>query len=58
MTANYFRDLATRCRNSALECFDLSAKEEFRRLAGEFSAKADQLEGASGPSLSRDDGAR
>jgi hypothetical protein len=47
MTAKYFRDLAARCRKAARECFDLYAKEEFRRLAGEFSAKADELEGAS-----------
>ena len=44
MTASYFRALATRCRNAARECFDLFAKEEFRRLAGEFTAKADELD--------------
>jgi hypothetical protein len=45
MTASYFRALATRCRNAACECFDLCAKEEFRRLAGEFATKADELDG-------------
>ena len=50
MTASYFRDLAARCRKAARDCFDLYAKEEFRRLASEFSAKADELEGASGRS--------
>ena len=45
MTASYFRDLASRCRKAASECFDLYAKEEFRRLAREFSAKADELDG-------------
>jgi hypothetical protein len=50
MTAIYFRDLAARCRKAAHDCFDLYAKEEFRRLASEFSAKADELEGTSGRS--------
>jgi hypothetical protein len=45
MTASYFRDLASRCRKAARECFDLYGKEEFRRLASEFSAKADELDG-------------
>ncbi len=44
MTAAYFRSLASRCRKAAHECFDLFAKEEFRRLATEFNAKADELE--------------
>jgi hypothetical protein len=44
MTASYFRDLASRCRKSSRDCFDLFAKEEFRRLATEFSAKADELD--------------
>ena len=43
MTDSYFRDLASRCRKAARECFDLYAKEEF--LASEFSAKADELDG-------------
>jgi hypothetical protein len=40
----YFRSLAARCRTSARDCFDLFAKEEFRKLANEFEARADQLE--------------
>jgi hypothetical protein len=47
MTAIYFRNLAARCQKAARECFDLYAKEEFRRLAGEFTAKANELEGGS-----------
>jgi hypothetical protein len=44
MTANYFRALASRCRKVSHDCFDLYAKEEFRRLATEFNAKADELD--------------
>ena len=44
MTASYFRALADRCRNAARDCFDLYAKEEFRRLAQEFTSKAEELE--------------
>jgi hypothetical protein len=44
VTANYFRALASRCRTDARNCFDLYAKEEFRRLASEFDTKADELE--------------
>jgi hypothetical protein len=47
MTTIYFRDLAARCRKAARDCFDLYAKEEFRRLASEFSARADELEARS-----------
>jgi hypothetical protein len=46
MTASYFRELASRCRSAAVNCFDLSAKEEFRGLAREFDAKASELERA------------
>jgi hypothetical protein len=45
MTAIYFRTLAAQCRKAGRDCTDLFAKEEFRRLAGEFSTKADELEG-------------
>jgi hypothetical protein len=45
----YFRSLAARCRKSARECSDYFAKEEFRRLANEFDAKANQIEGSSLP---------
>ena len=44
MTANYFRALATRCRTASRDFSDLFAKEEFRQLATEFNAKADQLD--------------
>ncbi len=44
MTAAYFRSLASRCGKAAHDCFDLFAKEEFRRLATELNAKADELE--------------
>jgi hypothetical protein len=54
MSAKYFRDLAARCRNTARDCFDLYAKEEFRRLAGEFSAKADELDNSLRDRGSRD----
>ncbi len=47
MTANYFRSLAARCRTASRDCFDLFAKEEFRQLATEFNAKADELDYAS-----------
>jgi len=44
VTAEYFRALASRCRTDARDCFDLYAKEEFRRLAREFETKAEELE--------------
>ena len=44
MTIAYFRALAHRCQTAARDSFDLTAKEEFRSLAQEFNAKADQLE--------------
>ena len=40
----YFRRLAVRCFAASRDCFDLHAKEEFRKLAQEFTAKADELE--------------
>ena len=40
----YFRRLAARCLTAARQCFELQAKEEFRKLADEFSAKPDALE--------------
>ena len=39
----YFRELAVRCRKASYECFELRAKEESRKLAEEFRAKADAL---------------
>jgi hypothetical protein len=44
MTANYFRSLAARCRRASHDCFELSAKEEFRQLAAELNAKANELD--------------
>ena len=46
MTASYFRALAARCRTASHDCFDLLAKEEFRQLATEFNAKANELDDA------------
>jgi hypothetical protein len=40
----YLRRLAVRCLRASRDCFELCAKEEFRRLAEEFTAKADELE--------------
>jgi hypothetical protein len=39
----YFRHLAVRCHKASQECFELRAQEEFRKLAEEFTAKADAL---------------
>jgi hypothetical protein len=39
----YLRRLAVRCRKASRECFELRAQEEFRKLAEEFTAKADEL---------------
>jgi hypothetical protein len=44
MTANYFRTVAARCRTASRDSFDLFAKEEFRQLATEFTAKANELD--------------
>jgi hypothetical protein len=44
MTANYFRALAARCRTASRDSFDLFAKEEFRQLATEFNARANELD--------------
>jgi hypothetical protein len=38
------RSLAARCRTARDDCFDLFAREEFRQLATEFNAKADELD--------------
>jgi hypothetical protein len=45
MNGDYLRALAIQCRKAALDCCDLFAKEEFRRLASALRAKADQLDG-------------
>jgi hypothetical protein len=47
MTASYFRALAARCRTASRDAYDLFAKEEFRQLATEFNAKADELDPSS-----------
>ena len=44
MDDNYFRILARRCLEASRGCFDLQAKEEFRRLAEELARKADELD--------------
>ena len=44
ITASYFRTLAVRCLTVARDCYDHRAKEELRKLADEFTAKADDLE--------------
>jgi hypothetical protein len=44
MTANYFRTLAARCRAASRDSCDLFAKEEFRQLATEFTARANELD--------------
>ena len=44
MTDSYFLALATRCRAAARDCLDPYAKEEFRRLANEFEARAHEPE--------------
>jgi hypothetical protein len=44
MTASYFRALAARCRTASRDSFDLFAKEEFRQLATELNAKADEID--------------
>ena len=44
MTTSYFRSLAARCRTASHDSFDLFAKEEFRQLATEFTAKANELD--------------
>ena len=44
MTASYFRSLAARYRTASHDCSDLLAKREFRQLAMEFDAKANELD--------------
>ena len=43
MDASYFRALAARCLAASRNCFDLRAMEEFRKLADEFTQKAEEL---------------
>jgi hypothetical protein len=44
MDASYLRALAARCLAASRNCFDLRAVEEFRKLANEFTGRADELE--------------
>lgn len=44
MTASYLRTVAARCRTASRESFDLFAKEEFRQLATELNANAEELD--------------
>ena len=44
MSAAYFRALTSRCRKATRDCSDLYAKEDFRSLAQEFDAKADEVD--------------
>jgi len=44
MDAQYLRMLAARCLAASRNCFDLQAKEEFRKLAEELTQKADELD--------------
>jgi hypothetical protein len=46
MDPAYFRALARRCSLLSGQLFELKAKEEFRKLADEFAAKAAELERA------------
>lgn len=44
MDAKYLRVLVERCLAASRNCFDLRAKEEFRKLAEELTQKADELD--------------
>jgi hypothetical protein len=44
VSATYFRGLAVRCLTAARDCHDRRAKDEFRKLADEFTTKANELE--------------
>jgi hypothetical protein len=41
---SYFRGLAVRCLTAARDCCDRQARNEFRKLADEFTVKANELE--------------
>jgi hypothetical protein len=49
-SGTYFRRLAVRCLTASRDSYELRAKEEFRKLAEEFAAKADELERVRYPS--------
>jgi hypothetical protein len=44
VNATYFRSLAVRCLTAARDCHDRRAQDEFRKLADEFTIKANELE--------------
>jgi hypothetical protein len=44
MDPKYLRGLAERCRRASRKALELESKEEFRKLADDLSAKADELE--------------
>jgi hypothetical protein len=44
VSANYFRSLAVRCLTAARDCYDRRTNLELRKLADEFTAKANELE--------------
>jgi len=52
MDANYFRALAARCLAASRSSFDIHAVEEFRKLADEFTRKANELERLNPPGIS------
>ena len=54
-SGTYFRHLAVRCLTASRDCYELRAKEEFRKLAEEFAAKADELERVRYPSPPKPD---
>jgi len=39
----YFLSLAIRCRKASMSCGEVLARQEFRKLAEEFTAKADEI---------------
>ena len=49
MSVDYFWTLALRCSKAASDTFDVNAQREFRQLAEEFSARANQLERVAPP---------
>jgi hypothetical protein len=46
MNAEYLRQQAATCLYLSRQCFDLGVAERLRLMAGDFSAKADEIEGS------------
>jgi len=44
VSASYFRSLAVRCLTAARDCYDRRATDELRKLAHEFTVRANELE--------------